>query len=107
MIRGDYNGQLMYPLYDPSHACQWYYMSRQGVEDVLLFKSFDSKEGSIKCKWYLIEIAKQGQPQGSTMSLTKSFCIIDVPHTSFSLPDVPDDAPSRISVEVRALVFTR
>lgn len=51
MIRGDYNGQLMYPLYDPSHACQWYYMSGQGVEDVLLFKSFDSKEGSVKCKW--------------------------------------------------------
>ncbi|KAJ5565073.1 hypothetical protein N7513_001315 [Penicillium frequentans] len=78
MIRGDYNGTLMYPLYDPTHACQWYYMSGQGVEDVLLFKSFDSQEGSVK----------------------------HVPHTSFSLPDVPDDAPSRTSVEVRALVFT-
>ncbi|KAJ5659282.1 hypothetical protein N7507_005733 [Penicillium longicatenatum] len=71
MIRGDYNGTLMYPLYDPSHACRWYYMSRQDVEDVLLFKSFDSKEGSVK----------------------------HVPHTSFSMPDVLEDAPSRISVE--------
>lgn len=40
------------------------------------------------------------------MSLTKLFRALDVPHTSFSLPDVPDDAPSRVSVEVRALVFT-
>lgn len=56
MVRGDYNGTLMYPLYDPSHACQWYYMSGQGVEDVLLFKSFDSKEGSVKCKWRSIAL---------------------------------------------------
>jgi hypothetical protein len=26
-------------------------MSRQSDEDVLLFKSFDSREGSVKCKW--------------------------------------------------------
>ena len=39
----------MYPLYDASHTCQWYYLSRQEPEDVLLFKSFDSKEDSIKC----------------------------------------------------------
>ncbi|KAJ5633082.1 hypothetical protein N7490_009421 [Penicillium lividum] len=78
MIRGEYTGTLMYPSYDPSHACQWYYMSRQSVEDVLLFKSFDSKEDSVKY----------------------------VPHTSFSLLDAPVDASSRMSVEVRALVFT-
>ena len=50
MIRGDYTGTLLYPLYEPKKTHQWYYMSKQGVEDVLLFKSFDSKEGSVKCE---------------------------------------------------------
>lgn len=48
MIGGDYTGTLLYPLYEPGNIRQWYYLSRQGVEDVLLFKSFDSKEGSVK-----------------------------------------------------------
>jgi hypothetical protein len=50
MIRGDYTGTLLYPLYEPKKTRKWYYMSKQGVEDVLLFKSFDSKEGSVKCE---------------------------------------------------------
>ena len=48
MIRGDYTGTLLYPLYEPRNTCRWYYLSTQGVEDVLLFKSFDSKEDSVK-----------------------------------------------------------
>lgn len=48
MTRGDYTGTLPYPLYEPGNTRQWYYLSRQGVEDVLLFKSFDSKTGSVK-----------------------------------------------------------
>ncbi|CAI7587580.1 unnamed protein product [Penicillium discolor] len=48
MTRGDYTGTLIYPLYEPGNIRQWYYLSRQGVEDVLLFKSFDSKTGSVK-----------------------------------------------------------
>ncbi|OQE92599.1 hypothetical protein PENNAL_c0007G06411 [Penicillium nalgiovense] len=79
MTRGDYTGTLLYPLYDPSNIRKWYYLSRQGVEDVLLFKSFDSEKGSVK----------------------------HTPHTSFTLSDTPNDARPRISVEVRALVFTR
>jgi hypothetical protein len=50
MIRGDYTGTLLYPLYEPSNVRQWYYLSRQGAEDVLLFKSFDSKDNSVKCE---------------------------------------------------------
>ena len=50
MTRGDYTGTLLYSLYDPSNIRKWYYLSRQGVEDVLLFKSFDSKMGSVKCE---------------------------------------------------------
>ncbi|CAG8316643.1 unnamed protein product [Penicillium nalgiovense] len=79
MTRGDYTGTLLYPLYDPSNIRKWYYLSRQGAEDVLLFKSFDSEKGSVK----------------------------HTPHTSFTLSDTPNDARPRISVEVRALVFTR
>lgn len=52
MIRGDYTGTMLYPLYTPSGTRQWYYMSRQGVEDVLLFKSFDSNEDSVKREYY-------------------------------------------------------
>ncbi|KAJ5406329.1 hypothetical protein N7465_007613 [Penicillium sp. CMV-2018d] len=48
MTRGDYTGTMLYPLYEPGNIRQWYYLSRQGVEDVLLFKSFDSKTGSVK-----------------------------------------------------------
>lgn len=48
MTRGDYTGTMLYPLYEPGNIRQWYYLSRQGVEDVLLFKSFDSKKGSVK-----------------------------------------------------------
>ncbi|CAG8899823.1 unnamed protein product [Penicillium egyptiacum] len=79
MISGDYTGTLLYPLYEPGNIRQWHYLSRQGIEDVLLFKSFDSKKGSVE----------------------------HAPHTSFTLPDTPSDARPRISVEVRALVFTR
>jgi hypothetical protein len=50
MTRGEYTGTLLYPLYDPRNTPKWYYLSRQGVEDVLLFKSFDSKKDSVKCE---------------------------------------------------------
>ena len=51
MIRGDYTGTMLYPQYDPNDTYQWYYMSGQDVEDVLLFKGFDTKEDSVKCRW--------------------------------------------------------
>ncbi|KAJ5569290.1 hypothetical protein N7450_011776 [Penicillium hetheringtonii] len=50
MILGDYTGTLLYPQYKPNDTYQWYYMSRQDVEDVLIFKSFDTKKGSVRCK---------------------------------------------------------
>lgn len=52
MIRGDYTGTMLYPLYTPRGTRQWYYMSWQSVEDVLLFKSFDSNEDSVKRECY-------------------------------------------------------
>jgi hypothetical protein len=56
MILGNYTGTLLYPQYKPNDTYQWYYMSRQDVEDVLLFKSFDTKEGSAKCKWSTMRV---------------------------------------------------
>ncbi|KAL4906958.1 hypothetical protein BDW74DRAFT_176555 [Aspergillus multicolor] len=81
MIRGEYTGTMLYPQYEPNASCQWYYMSRQDVEDVLLFKGFDSKEDAVKY----------------------------TPHTSFTplqTRGYPSPHP-RVSVEVRALVFSQ
>ncbi|EMC94666.1 hypothetical protein BAUCODRAFT_42205, partial [Baudoinia panamericana UAMH 10762] len=58
----------------------WYYCSEQAEEDVLLFKNYDS-DTSVKAR----------------------ICL----HTAFDLPPetVPPDAPTRESIEVRALIF--
>lgn len=42
---------MLYPQYETKDARKWYYMSSQDVEDVLLFKGFDSKEDTVKCEW--------------------------------------------------------
>ncbi|KAL4929530.1 uncharacterized protein BDV17DRAFT_261116 [Aspergillus undulatus] len=80
VIRGEYTGTMLYPEYEPNGTCQWYYMSKQDVGDVLLFKGFDSKED----------------------------CVKYTPHTSF-IPLNTSENPGcpRVSVEVRALVFSR
>ena len=59
----------------------WYYMSLQDEVDVLLFKNYDS-----------------------ATDVGARHCL----HTAFDLPleEVPADAPTRESIEVRALVFT-
>ncbi|KAK3719456.1 hypothetical protein LTR37_004314 [Vermiconidia calcicola] len=59
----------------------WYYMSRQDEQDVLLFKNYDS-----------------------ALDVPARNCL----HTAFDLPssEVPVNSPTRESIEVRALVFT-
>ena len=59
----------------------WYYMSEQAEEDVLLFKNYDS-----------------------ATDVGARHCL----HTAFDLPPetVPAGAPTRESIEVRALIFT-
>ncbi|KAL4969859.1 uncharacterized protein BDV14DRAFT_163767 [Aspergillus stella-maris] len=79
MIRGEYTGTMLYPQSEPISTCQWYYMSRQDVEDVLLFKGFDTRDD----------------------------CVKYTPHTSFTPLNSAESASPRVSVEVRALVFTR
>ena len=60
---------------------EWHYMSLQDEPDVLLFKNYDSAT-DVPARWCL--------------------------HTAFDLPaeDIPPNAPTRESIEVRALVFT-
>lgn len=60
---------------------QWYYMSQHHQDDVILFKNYDSDK-----------------------SVPAPVCL----HTAFDLPlsEIPADAPTRESIEVRALVFT-
>jgi hypothetical protein len=49
-VRTTYQGENLLPLYNKN--CRWHYMSDQTPDDILLFKSYDSREQSkAKCKW--------------------------------------------------------
>ncbi|GIK05167.1 hypothetical protein Aspvir_009270 [Aspergillus viridinutans] len=76
IIREKYTGHMMYALYDPGMA--WYYKSRQRDDEIVIFKSYDSKDG----------VAKY------------------VPHSAFALPDKEPGDYVRMSIEVRAMVFS-
>jgi len=69
-------GELQVALYNP--AQRWYYYPRMRPEEVLLFKTYDS--------------AEDGRARFT-------------PHSSFSDPAAPPDAPARESLESRCLVF--
>jgi hypothetical protein len=62
--------------YNPSH--EWYYFPKMTRDEALVFKVYDSDESL---------------PARMT------------PHTSFTDPTVPDDAPARESIEARAFAF--
>ncbi|EAT89064.1 hypothetical protein HBI56_036560 [Parastagonospora nodorum] len=64
---------------------QFYYQKDMTPEEVLLLKCFDS--------W------GEGMPNG------KKGIAVRTPHTAFSDPKTPEDAPGRQSIEVRCLVF--
>jgi len=76
-VRKHYTGCCVF--LSPKEGQRWYYMSKQTKEDVVMFKIFDS------------------DPNVSAVS---------TPHSSFQLPDIQKDAEPRMSIEVRALVFT-
>ncbi|KAK1779918.1 hypothetical protein QBC45DRAFT_464573 [Copromyces sp. CBS 386.78] len=87
-VRKNYEGEGLYPLYD--EGMKWYYLNRQTKDEVLLFKTFDSKEE------------------------VKARCC---PHTSFkqsggNLDQETGDCSNpvwtaRESIEVRAIVFSK
>jgi len=77
-IRRTYTGCTMYAMH--CESTRWYYKHRQDVDDVLLFKSFDSDSEMV--------------PYAA--------------HAAFDLQTVcDDDYRPRESVEVRAMVFSR
>lgn len=48
-VRATYQGENLLPLYNKN--CRWHYLSDQTPDDILLFKSYDSREQSkAKCK---------------------------------------------------------
>ncbi|KAH4188154.1 hypothetical protein HBI56_108130 [Parastagonospora nodorum] len=67
-------GEIYYVNYNPDQM--WYYLSEQKEDEVIIFKSYDSRPDAAMA-----------------------------PHVSFPNPHAPADAPERESVEVRALVF--
>ena len=69
-------GELQVALYNPGQ--RWYYFPRMRPQEVLLFKTYDS--------------AEDGRARFT-------------PHSSFSDPGAPADAPPRESLESRCLVF--
>ncbi|KAF8579163.1 hypothetical protein K439DRAFT_412856 [Ramaria rubella] len=73
----DRNGEVFGVQYNPEH--RWKYVRGMRPEEGVLIKCFDSKM------------------DGSVAVLT--------PHTAFSDPSTPQDAPRRQSIEIRALVF--
>jgi hypothetical protein len=76
-VPGRRGWDVYYVKYKPEQ--RWYYLSRMELDDVLLFKCFDST------------------PNRQTIARR-------VPHSSFVDPKTQDDA-SRESIELRCLVF--
>lgn len=69
-------GEIQLSLYDPGH--RWYYFPAMGVDEVLIFKTYDS--------------ATDGRARFT-------------PHTSFADPGAPADSPPRESIETRCFAF--
>lgn len=81
-IRRHYMGSTMYLQYDEKGTQEFWYMSKQSMEDVVIFKNFDSEDDA-----------------GATFA----------PHASFRHPALregDENVQRRESIEVRALVFT-
>ncbi|KAK7402579.1 hypothetical protein QQX98_011684 [Neonectria punicea] len=76
-VTRDHVGEMYSLLSNPEH--KWYYMSQQSVEDVLLFKTYDSDPGT-----------------------GAKHC----PHAAFRHQAVPEGTQPRESIEVRALIFS-
>lgn len=68
-------GEIYHLAYNPTQ--RWYYAPEMTADEVLLIKGWDSRD--------------DGRARFT-------------PHSAFDLPDTPDDAPARESIEVRTLV---
>ncbi len=77
-IYRDRTGETYQVLYSPAH--RWFYVPEMRTDEALLLKCFDTRTHG-----------------------TARFA----PHTAFVDPTTPADAPPRVSIEVRTLVFHR
>jgi hypothetical protein len=77
-IYRDRVGETYQVIHDPAH--RWFYVPEMRTDEALLLKCFDSRTDG-----------------------TARFA----PHTAFVDPTTPADAPPRVSIEVRTLVFHR
>lgn len=68
-------GEIYLVKFSPEH--RWYYYPEMHTEEVLVFKTFDSRRTN-SCRM--------------------------IPHCAFEDPDAPEDAPLRRSIEIRCLV---
>lgn len=76
LIYPDRTGEIYYVRFNPAH--RWFYASAMRPDEVMLIKCFDS--------------AEDGRARF-------------VPHSAFTDPDTPADAPPRESIELRTLLF--
>ncbi|KAI1362816.1 hypothetical protein F5Y08DRAFT_310969 [Xylaria arbuscula] len=75
-VRRNYTGGTTFVLEDSKH--KWFYLDKQQVDEVAVFKNFDSDPEVTKC----------------------------APHTSFPSSGATEGLQSRQSIEVRAMVFS-
>ena len=88
----------MYLMHNPGQ--KFYYMSKQGKADVLIFKNFDSmKSVESSCEYGHVHDGKHLGGLEVLMALV-------APHASFLHPDATTQTKARESIEVRAFVFT-
>ena len=76
-VRRHYTGSTMYLMHNPQQ--QFYYMSKQSKNDVLIFKNFDSKKGvSAQCEYGNLHFALKSERAILTkvqMHHMRPFCI--------------------------------
>lgn len=87
----------------------WYYMSEQTKDELLIITNFDSLTGN--CQWTLLglEIPRRSGGVRHWLRLTKSTSI-GVPHSGFELPPsaCPSESfPLRQSLEIKVVVYNK
>lgn len=98
ILRDHHIGRVRYPLYTSDMI--WYYTSGQRDDEILFFKSYDTKEDVVNCTVQAV--------------FSRSLVVVwiplieraGVPHCSFPHRNLGSDIRPRESIEVRALVVT-
>lgn len=72
---GDWSFEGYVVRHDPGH--RWHWFPDMALDEAIVFKTHDSRPGVAQC----------------------------VPHVAFDDPHVADDAPARVSVEIRAIAY--